>query len=106
MVEDPGCGVCETETPAVTGGAPVCGSVTAPCAGAPEPPAESVCGGVPPASGFVGVQASPDGTHAKRTSYAVFGGSTSAGASADGSGSSPLAGSPAVWPTTATEEPW
>ncbi|MEJ8643241.1 hypothetical protein WKI68_21305 [Streptomyces sp. MS1.HAVA.3] len=86
-------------------GSPAVGSEAAPFAAPPEAPAESDCGGFAPASGFFAVQASPDGTHAKRTSYDVFGVRTREGAAADGSGSSPVAASPALWPTTATAEP-
>lgn len=61
-------------------------------------------GGLVPGSGEAAGQDWAEGTHAKRTSYAVFGWSSSSGVSADGSGS-PAAGSPAVWPTTVTPEP-
>lgn len=105
VVAAPGCGVCETATPDPVWPAPAPGSEAIPLPAPAEVPAESVCGGFPPPSGFPGAQVSPDGTHAKRTSYAVFGGSTRAADAADGSGSRPVAGPPAVWPTTATAGP-
>ncbi|WP_406366773.1 hypothetical protein [Streptomyces sp. NBC_01546] len=90
MTGEPVGGVWDTATPGAAGGVvPVSGSAAGMSADWP-------CGGFAPASGLAAAHGSPDGTQAKRTSYAVFGWSTSTGASADGSGSSPLAGSPAV----------
>lgn len=87
------------------------GPFAAPSAPVPVPGSVFGAPATPPSGGFTAPdppapgQPSAGGTHAKRTSYAALGASTISGASIDGSGSSPVAGSPVVWPTTGTATP-